>query len=302
MLLVKLHFTSPLHIGTEGSTMENVDFIIHSDTIYSALTHASLELFGEPIGDISLSSAFPFVGDLLFFPKPMLPFVSVVQGENYLDERRKDLKSLSFVAEPCFRQWLAGQPVDLEYMLGASEILSAAVKTDLRPRVNLGRTEVKSQLYFIGHTSYSPEAGLFCLIDPKGVNDTNLKAMWRYLGDQGIGGEKSSGYGQFSPEFATWESFCPEEAQQYVTLSLTSPNQDELDHLVAYRLIRRGGWIWSPNTGKTARRCTLTMVTEGSVFSKPVRGRIVDVAPPSWNEHPVMRYGKAFLIGAGALS
>ena len=45
--------------------MENVDFIIHSDTIYSALTHASL-VFGEPIGDISLSSAFPFVGDLPF--------------------------------------------------------------------------------------------------------------------------------------------------------------------------------------------------------------------------------------------
>ena len=185
-------------------------------------------------------------------------------------------------------------------MLGGIRDSQCCRKDRPPTRVNLGRTEVKSQAVFHWPASYSPEAGLFCLIEKEST--TPISKPWRYLGDQGIGGEKSSGYGQFSPEFATWESFCPEEAQQYVTLSLTSPNQDELDHLVAYRLIRRGGWIWSPNTGKTARRCTLTMVTEGSVFSKPVRGRIVDVAPPSWNEHPVMRYGKAFLIGAGALS
>lgn len=297
MLLVKMKFKSPLHVGSGGWGMEETESIIHSDTLYSALMNASIELSGRPLGEIFISSAFPFAGNRLFFPKPMVKFSSAAQGEGYLRDHIKDLKTLKFVVEPCFRTWLSGEPLDVVTMLDMQKELSEWVKSDVRPRVVLDRKTQASQLYFVGHVSFKEGSGLYCLVDP-GPHEDYIRTLFRLLGEQGIGGERSAGYGRFEVEFGHWD--IPQvDGSAYVSLSLVNPAPEEHKYLSSYRLVWRTGWVYSPAACDTARRRPVAMVSEGSVFTSKVKGRIVDVTPPGWEGHRVLRHGIAFLVRAG---
>src|SRR5438128_1795525 len=116
---LKMHFSSPLHLGDLGIGLENVGVFAHSDTLFSALCHAYADLFGEAetkdmLGAFAdgeppfrLSSAFPFVGDTYFFPKPALPPPDFTNAETRT-EHAKDVKSASFVPQEIFDQWIRG--------------------------------------------------------------------------------------------------------------------------------------------------------------------------------------------------
>ena len=87
-----------------------------------------------------------------------------------------------------------------------------------------------------------------------------------------------------------------------ITLSLVNPAPEEVqgDGLVdaQYQLISRGGWIGSG----TVRRRRLRMFTEGSQFSRPLRGRVVDVTPGGPAPYRVYRDGRGFWVGTGGVS
>ena len=77
--IAKLNFTSPLHLGAEGASVEKIYDFLHSDTLFSAICHGWLEAYGSkdledlleefptnqqalpPSPPFLLSSAFPFV-------------------------------------------------------------------------------------------------------------------------------------------------------------------------------------------------------------------------------------------------
>ncbi len=290
-------FLSPLHAGTTSVDAQEVDEVIHSDTLFSALTLASLGLYGELLPEVSLSSAFPFVKDTLFFPRPLLPLENIRVDPEAAEPYRKEIKSIRYVDERSFIEWLHGQVVDLERMIGLSRELSSGVASWVRARITSDREDMSSHLYFVGQTVFS-EGGLFCLLNSHSWDRRRLESLFQYLGEQGIGGDRSSGYGRFRPEFFNWEPPSIDSPRSYVSLSLVNPAPEETRSLVSYSLLDRGGWIESLAPGPARRKKRVAMLSEGSVFNGKVGGRMLDVTPDGWDSHRVFRYGKAFLLGA----
>ncbi|MBC7104938.1 MAG: type III-A CRISPR-associated RAMP protein Csm4, partial [Firmicutes bacterium] len=124
------------------------------------------------------------------------------------------------------------------------------------------------------------------------------EAAFRYLGDAGVGGERGAGLGRFEPEFGELDLPPAQDGMRCVTLAPVIPAPGEEKHLESYRLLERGGWVYSPATGRTARKKRVAAVAEGSVFARPVKGSRPDVAPSGW-PHPVWRYGLGFFVRVG---
>lgn len=291
MYAVKLNFKSPVHLGEEGLGMEEASLVLHSDTLYCALYSAWQELFTiEGELPVRLSSAYPYVENTFYFPKPGLP----APGFEDLEKRNlyaKDVKRASFIDLDTFQSWINGKAIDFERVKESNNQLSKKVNSTIRPRVTLDRITCNSGLYYIGEVHYdgSCDCGLYYLAEADTENWGRLQKVMVYLGEVGIGGEKSSGYGRFIPSFI--DNFQPpfaEEGDRYLTLSLLLPgDRDEAKQAYSYRLIRRGGWSMDTPHLK------VHMFTEGSIFSAPVEGKIAIVADVG---HPVFRCGRSFLV------
>jgi CRISPR-associated protein Csm4 len=125
-----------------------------------------------------------------------------------------------------------------------------------------------------------------------------LRSALELLGEDGIGGEKSSGAGRFT---ATWHdldeqwhdvvSFPQSNAYSLVSLLWELPFTPEYLQGAKYGLRERSGWIVSPVSGQQARRKAIQMFTEGSVFSQPISGMLANVTPEKFKAHPIYRSG-----------
>jgi len=292
---VKLYFTSPLHVGELG--MEDTSSLIHSDTLYSAIYQTWLKLFAVK-GDlpIIITSAFPFVDEKYYLPKPGLEppgFEDLEIREIY----SKSIKGTSFLSEDIFKKWINGSPVDYKEMEKDIDILNTNIKKQIRPRVSLDRLSSTSALYHVGEVYFTPKrAGLYFIVNCTEDIYKKLKAVMRILSEEGLGGERSSGYGRFEVNYIN-NFIVPEvvNGKKYVTLSLYYPYSKEefIGALESYQVSRRGGWTTGKEKNYPQKK--VIMFSEGSVFNKEVKGKVVDVAS-SDIDHPVYKNGKVFLV------
>jgi len=305
-----------------------------------------------------LSSAFPFAPrrraeeaqwqrpDVLnrdntvrFYPRPLElpPSIGNAQGSV------KELKRITWVSEGIFRAWVEGDSLaghhDKENVaqggriwLAQEERKSVAGWRDIEsdalrlwskgdsPRVTVDRITSSSQVYQAGRVWFQPGGGLWLLMRWRADWRQQGELALRILGDEGIGGERSAGHGQFrlhGPyELDSLPSPIP--GKRFLTLSLYYPKPGELkDALqgddVHYQFSVRRGWMSSPNmrksvtTGQIAsgsglRRKSVHMFAEGSLLYWPskggVLGSLADVTPGEFPApHPVFRYGLAFPVG-----
>lgn len=357
---------SPFHIGERGVGIEETSVVLHADTLFSALCLALREL-GEDLdaflarfprlvngrlagglAPVRLSSAYPYAGDVHFFPRPMLPPPGLDEiGDPKLG---KILKKIHFVSQPILEALLAGQSV-ARYLAEAdptqpdqhrvrSEVLvqegrawvtpaeaarlrrladprTGAVRLwteETAPRVTVDRATNRSQVYAVGQVRFAPGCGLFFLVEYQDPAwRPRLERALRVLGDAGVGGERSSGCGQFELEVA--EGFAlaeppPGETNAYVVLSLYWPTEEEVRAGVlegaSYGLLNRRGWIGSPD-GMNLRRRGVRMLAEGATLRLAPQGALADVKPldpaPAHNvPHDVWRYGLAFPVRCRAAS
>ncbi|MCB8965735.1 MAG: type III-A CRISPR-associated RAMP protein Csm4 [Ardenticatenaceae bacterium] len=177
------------------------------------------------------------------------------------------------------------------------------------PRVTLDRATNASTIYLMGRVAFNTECGLWL-----GVQYTDeswrprLENLLHHLGDRGIGGERSNGYGAFkliNPP-TLLPPLPPNPVGEYqLLLSRYLPRETEMsviqDTHAAYQLIPVGGWLGSPRA-QNLRRKRLTLVVEGSVLGPgAVQGRIADVQP-DWDgfPHPVWRSGLALTTPVAA--
>ena len=89
--IVRLRPAGPWRLGPSTGARDRVDRVLHSDTLYSALTIAADRLgllaewaFGYSRGDstrCSRISAFPFIGRSLFAPAPKHVWPPAVAGK-----------------------------------------------------------------------------------------------------------------------------------------------------------------------------------------------------------------------------
>jgi CRISPR-associated protein Csm4 len=367
--LFKLAPRTALHFGQRGVGVEGTEIFCRADTLFSALCltlreldleggDSLSELLGQfPKGDgvtgsppFRLTSAFPYAGDVLFFPKPLVPGRLDKEDE---EEHGKTLKGVEFVSQDIFVSWLNDEPLS-GYLVGSNflhggdlwvtpaerEVLEVFCdesgeirlwEIDTVPRVTVDRVTNKSAVYQAGRVRYQRvttdesdyRAGLWVLVewpegDPGGVQASWMQNVLSVLGDSGIGGERSAGYGQFDLEGPTdFTGFeIQGQGERWLTLAPYHPCPDEvgeegvLGAHCAYMLLIRRGWVGSPE-GMSYRRPLVRMLGEGSVLHHPAGqmrmsyGDLADVTPAVMDPasegagHKVWRYGIAFPVPVG---
>ena len=317
----RLNFESSLVVGSPTRSM------IPSDVLFGAFCHAFRllrserclkDLLDEFVDDSSatpfiLSSAYPYWEETLFFPKPIL-YQSrdrALQGES--SSRRSNLGDAKFLDHNLWSKYLEGDWDAIGYMardarlstrgdlLSIQEIPDMLYLTSERPRVAVDRHNSVSTLHHVKSLEFAePNAGAHFLAifrDQDMLNE--FYSALQLLQHEGIGGERSSGYGRFRcepPEELYFSDF--EEPNWFTSLSLFMPSKNEAESSAQgyYALSTRGGWVYSSHV-KNYRKKTIRMFTEGSAFPNSGQiGSLVDVTPTILTSHRTFRYGLSFKV------
>ncbi len=264
-----------------------------------------LEPFAAGNPPFLVSSALPYAGDVLLFPRPLIPFGST-----------KALKKVAFVSEGALLLLAQGDVPDSaarrrqELIQGGAVWITPEERKHVRqlllegeenarerarmaarfeqdagfmrlwwghdeppaPRVALDRLSSASSLFFTGRLSFAPGCGLYFWASFRDTTArTDLERALVFLEDEGIGGKRSTG-GQFDFERLDRELPRMEDPNRLLTLSLYRPSSQEVGARILrdawFRRIFRQGWIYSPE-GRNLRRKGLWMLREGSVLRSP---------------------------------
>ena len=342
--IYKLTLKSPLHVGTWGIDREETLSYIPSDTLFSAfviawrlLGQASLQArlasyLGNDAPPILLSSAFPYAGEVRFFPRPQL-FL-----EMKADIPFKRIKKANWVSENIFHQLRQGKlPAEYNETVNfvqnkqvwltrserqrISEALHLPDEPDdpasnllfwhpaMAPRVTVDRLGSASNLFHTGRIKFAPGCGLWFAARGDDLSDVDFAL--NYLEDAGIGGLRSTGHGAF--EYAVWQQASPlpqvKNGNYFINLARFAPNNaDELQKTLkqpasAYKLVKVAGWC-RDDAAHPWRRKQAQLVAEGAYLGYPgyVPGKIIDVTPEKVasfsNARRVYRYGFAYPVGA----
>lgn len=319
--IFKLKNLTPLHIGTGK---ENYDFSaseLQSDTLSAALAAMRVQKgdsddIKEFMNSFVISSAFPFVGDRFFLLKMSGKLnVSIPNEEEH--SYRKRLKKVKFVDVAIWNDLIskgnitiAENQIQDEFLVAASKgDFASPYKSQVTQRVSIPREEGKdADPFFFNWTYYSPDSGLYCIVDAEEPVLNELEELFVMLGENGLGTDKNIGGGKFEVERI--DSFLEiadvADANSSMLLSMYIPTEEELGKLnlanSRYDLIHRGGYMAGSDECdfRHLRKKTIYMFSSGSIFSttEKLTGKVVDLKP-IWNDermHPVYRSGKPFVV------
>ncbi|MEA3508266.1 MAG: hypothetical protein U9R40_05065, partial [Synergistota bacterium] len=127
----------------------------------------------------------------------------------------------------------------------------------------------------------------------------DMESAFRLLGDTGLGGERSSGWGAFSIRAVPqkdnpFDAPLCDKGDRYLTLGALIPDPDELQQLSTmdqpsgYALWRARGYVGDTDVIKP----TVTCLAHGALLPFRSRGRVIDITPPKTG-HPVLFNGMA---------
>ena len=328
--IVKLCFKAPLHLGTgvPGIGIEDSLSIAHSDTMFSCLINAYAEIHsgdsnavnkllapfheGEP--PFRISSAFPFQkleNDVRYYlPKPLvdpLAFYDPRSGQHAKKNYGKLIRNLPLVHIERFkRYWLdegTHPPMSKQDLEAANQEIRNLFVPTIRPQHTRDRLTDATTIYHTGLVYFSPNSGLYFLIE---INDTSilcwdeLRTVLDLAGTNGLGGRRIHGNGAFEvtdetiePLDETWQNLFNQQQDGFFNLSLYLPETSGCLDPVAYQLVPRRGWCYSSISPTQVKRKTVTMFGEGSVFGSEPKGALADVTPPNnaFTAHNLYRYG-----------
>jgi CRISPR-associated protein Csm4 len=316
--IVRLRPTGPWRLGPSTGARDRVDRVLHSDTLYSALTIAAdqLGLLADWVAAtadasrpaVRVSSAFPFIGRSLFAPAPKHVWPPAGAGKVRWESARfvpLQLLSRLHAYESLKEDRWAVDPV-------SGCLLPIEKFGEVNPpfRIGMRRTAAVDRVSHVsgeaGSTAclaFAEGAGMWCAVECSDDWNSRVQSLFRWIADTGVGGERSLGWGRSAaPEFealppaltATVENAEHHEIGHFL-LSLFAPaTTDRVDwSRGSYALIRRSGRTQHRGELKTES----ALVEEGSVLiseAAPV-GFARDIAPAGY-DHPVYRAGFAVTI------
>jgi len=338
-LAFKLQPKSAFHFGREGLEQHSSAETFPSDSLFSAIVATLAQTNPQAVNGfigafppysnapkLRLSSVFPLVGDLPLFPKPRVA-IEKASGKNDgsnspdFDESGKKFKQIRYVSGEILKNILNHAPMNdlldpkqAGYFLQGDEIWLSRNESkslpplesdkvwdvDLAPRVTIDRITNESNVYQTGRTLFSEGCGLWFMAEVSEDFEVTLQSIMSQLGDSGIGGERSSGYGGFEcSEIAVPQ--LPYSGGKYVMLlSRYNPTAKELQENLltgeqcAYEIVDVGGWS-GPYKRPRVRMLEVGSIVGGSNLS----GQLVDVTPSAHNRHKIYRSGIALTISAG---
>lgn len=321
----RLALKGPLHLGTgRDGDLADLDILPRSDTLAAAIfsvwrrvtpdaTASDVtRLAAEP--PFAISSGLPTVitdggwHTLLFVPAGTFDRIADLPSG-----LRKELKKLRFADLDALRALLAARLPNNASPSGDALISGAfhgeiwQRQSRLRLQIDrVGDCPMEGMLYDFGSVQLSASTRLTVVIDFIDESSRcSVEAALALLGDEGIGGDRSSGYGGFEIERIDdnfEENFADLGSGGRLSLSLLYPTRDEieaglLDAPAEYAITSRGGWVTAPGAS-TMRRRPVNMVVEGSIVRD--LGRRSYGASPLVLEgslaHPVFRPGRAVTI------
>lgn len=317
--LIKLKEMSPLHMGTGK---ENYDFSashLHSDTLSAALAAMKVRHDGDEgvkdfLDSFVISSAFPYMGDHFFLPRPLGKIeVEFYDCDEYIS--RKKLKSIKFIEQDLWKKLVAGEKVVVSisqlkngFLLSNAKDFKQPYKSAVHQRVTVPRAdELDAEPFFFDWTFFEKNAGLYCLTDATGSKLDDLMRLFELLGEYGIGTDKNVGGGKFVVEKQALEIPEMPDANACMLLSLYIPTEKEILEIdldnSKYELCQRGGYMAGSqeNDFWHLRKKSVYMFGVGSVLISTValEGKVVDLQPVDYNDrrmHPVYRSGKPFVV------
>lgn len=312
--IVRLKFRQPLHLSRgKLNTYESSEHILHSDTLQASLFVCALQLYDEATAldfqeKVVVSSAFPFISDEFWLPRPLhLRF-----DDN--PDIRKELKKVRYLKKVHFEQVLCGENLDNTDLLDEKgyAIQPQIWEANVTQRVLIDRVNASSTPFYLEKlypVNRHDDRGLFVLLKNDGFDESKLKSLFRLLGDNGIGLQRSLGNGTFDIENLEIENFPivqPESGSAWINLSLYRPKDEvevgkiQLAHS-HYLLLKRGGWLSSPYDTRhmRLRKKAILMFLEGSVLvcdgGEP-KGKIEEIQPNWKGLHPVFRDGRGIFL------
>lgn len=297
--IVKLSFRGSVHFGERR--LSDSEYVCDAGTLFSALFVESLRMgaadeFVEAVrhGNCCISDAFPYIGERLYIPKPMIAVRGDKEGPaDATSKVRKASKKLKYI------------PVDSlgDYLSGSLDVVAESDcfhlgKSFVRTKVNLERSGSEdAEPYHVGGFSFDPGCGIYFIWQ----GEYDLAPTLEQLSFAGIGGKRTSGYGSFDFEVIDAGAFPLSDGDsgdsRAMLLSSASPCEEELtDALLLgaqYRLVRKGGFVQSATHAATPRKKRdLWVFCPGSVFERRFEGDVFDVNDTPAG-HSVYRYARA---------
>ena len=257
--------------------------IPHASTLFGAIANSVSLLYGDLavyelkeafMKGARISSAFPYMGDTYYLPKPLtLELIDFKEDP----AQGKRLKRASYLDLNNFEKALR---LELDSLEVPNELPQVAVDI---PRVVLDRVTQGSNLYFWKEIRFQEKGGIYFLYSgSEEVFEKYIKPAVRFLGDHGIGGKSTWGFGLFEPSFKYIRIKAP-ESPYAVTLSNALPTEKP----VLWKLLKKGGWSFNN------RKPKMTFISEGSIIKgDPGRFEELDIGLP----FRVYVYGLTFPI------
>lgn len=214
-----------------------------------------------------------------------------------------DLANLATIGNEfvCLHGELEGAPDDFASRSFRRFTTSPKVKVHTTPD-DLDRlyyeTTVQFHSFSVAGARYE---GAYCvLFDAEGLNAEERReflAAVLIMADEGVGGQRSSGKGQFR-EVREVQIDLPDpaDATAYLGLSVLSPaDADEFRALERYELFVRGGGSLGWRGESEQHRKQARFVREGAVMIRTIGGRLVDLSPEVGPD-TICRNGRNFAI------
>jgi CRISPR type III-A-associated RAMP protein Csm4 len=343
-LLIWLHPSGPWRFGPGEGGRDRVDALFRSDRLFSAFTLAFERLgmmepwleatarAGKPA--VVFSSLFPFQGDTQFIPPPATlwpPPAGAVRVSSPVFATKVRWRAARFVPVSLVENLLLGQRILAEQWTADAESgcllrrdrpQSSPFRAVTRSYAAVDRLGTAAETHSLAGVEFEQGSGLWAVAafeseDATGQWKDPLLAALRLLADTGLGGRRSSGWGQvasFRSQEGSWPGVllpklsraksngraedAAEQIPAHWMLSLFRPgSEDEVDWSEGdYSLTVRGGHVESSH-GCGAPKKQARMVEEGSVIvsPRPPLGSAVDVSPEGF-AHPVYRSGFALSV------
>jgi CRISPR-associated protein Csm4 len=350
---------SPLHVGERGIGLEESLDHMPGDSLFSAMVVAwsQLDTARAAVDDLAvafahdppliMTSALPFVDEVLFFPKPLLGLTPDTND----NESAKRFKRVRWVSERIFKSlcakptqanldalwnealasmdakntngspnkaseyddtmpkllvqagavWLTAEERTQPAFVEVAALTEGALWNSHRvPKVALDRTTSQGALFHVGRMHFAPKSGLWVVAHGEAAWLDRMHAALEILQDQGLGGQRSRGNGQFSLEMLAPPLTPADDTDAYgLLLSRCAPRLAEMDLLrkphAAYDLELLGGFNGTPSDPAVVRK-QVRLLSAGSVIGLAGRapGQLLDLTPVNWFSHPIYRYAYGF--------
>jgi CRISPR-associated protein Csm4 len=255
-----------------------------------------------------ISDLFPWAGEELYLPKPVLPLFFQRDRDEEVKRDKKLMKCLTYLPVSKFREYL-------DFLRNGGVLPWTPDEFDLACEILLYRANIaredKTMLYPVLAFRFQENSGLYFVVQTREEWREKLDLVIESLGMSGIGGKKSSGLGKFemaeeSFEVGLYDSDCileellGEEGGFYMSLSVLAPTREELAVIKEgksyYSLLKRTGFVASPAyAANYLKRKPVVMFDAGSCYTEKIRGQILDVG--EHGGHQVYRYGKGMYLG-----